>query len=103
MQGAAEWVLEKCTRTLNADGVVAALQPEHRTELTSAIANLASRGLRTLCLSYTDFPADGNPDDFLEKPYDENLIATCIVGIKVERSIETWSHWACKRDLLTTR
>lgn len=48
---------------------------------------MASTGLRTLCLAYTDFEeADpSRPDDFFEKPHglEANLTALCIVGIKV--------------------
>lgn len=46
---------------------------------------MASRGLRTLCLSYTDFPetSPGRPEDFFETSHDEDLTMLCIVGIKV--------------------
>lgn len=46
---------------------------------------MASRGLRTLCLSYVDFPLDdpARPADFFDQPSDDNLTAMCIVGIKV--------------------
>jgi hypothetical protein len=46
---------------------------------------MASRGLRTLCLTYTDFPASapGRPEDFFETSHDEDLVVNCIVGIKV--------------------
>ena len=83
VQGAAEWVLDKCTRSLNADGVVVPMSVEQRADFNAIVTEMANKGLRTLCLSYTDFPAKGNPADFLDVPYDENLIATCIVGIKV--------------------
>ncbi len=65
------------------DGSVVPLGAEQRAELNEVVTQMANRGLRTLCLSYTDFPAEGNPPDFLEKSYDENLVAICIVGIKV--------------------
>ena len=46
---------------------------------------MASRGLRTLCLTYTDFAATapGRPEDFFETSHDDNLVVNCIVGIKV--------------------
>jgi P-type Ca2+ transporter type 2C len=46
---------------------------------------MASRGLRTLCLTYTDFPATapGRPEDFFETSHDDDLVVNCIVGIKV--------------------
>ena len=83
LQGAAEWVLEKCTASLNSDGAVVPLAGEQRQDLIEIVTQMAERGLRTLCLSYTDFPAEGNPADFLEVSHDENLVAMCILGIKV--------------------
>ena len=86
MQGAAEWVLEKCSHSMGPDGAVVPMAREHRVQLLQIVSQMANRGLRTLCLSHTDFASTGNPADFLERPYDENLVATCIVGIKVRRS-----------------
>lgn len=83
MQGAAEWVLEKCTASLNSEGAIVPLSGEQRQDLIEIVTQMAERGLRTLCLSYTDFPAEGNPADFLEVSYDENLVAMSILGIKV--------------------
>ena len=46
---------------------------------------MASRGLRTLCLAYTDFPASdpSRPEDFFGESHDDDLTLLCIVGIKV--------------------
>ena len=46
---------------------------------------MASTGLRTLCLAYTDFPEHdpSRPADFFSTPREENLTMLCIVGIKV--------------------
>ena len=84
-QGAAEWVLQKCTHYLNADGLAEEMTEEQRVTLDGTVTDMASRGLRTLCLAYTDLPLvdDSRPSDFFETPHVEGLIATCIVGIKV--------------------
>ena len=91
MQGAAEWVLEKCSHSLGSDGTVVLMTPEHKLQLLEIVSQMANRGLRTLCLSHTDFPCSGNPEDFFETPYDENLVASCIVGIKVS-SVSRWCN-----------
>lgn len=56
------------------------------TWVTQVVVGMASRGLRCICLAYTDYPAvDPNrPADFFEDSdwVDRNLIATAIVGIK---------------------
>ncbi len=84
-QGAAEWVLQKCTHFLNTDGLAEEMTEEQRAALDGVVTDMASRGLRTLCLAYTDLPLidDSRPPDFFEAPHVESLIATCIVGIKV--------------------
>jgi Ca2+-transporting ATPase len=47
---------------------------------------MASRGLRCICLTYTDYPADDpkRADDFFAdaERVDDNLTAMAIVGIK---------------------
>jgi Ca2+-transporting ATPase len=85
VQGAAEWVLQKCTHCLNSEGLVDEMTEEQRNVLTETITDMASRGLRTLCLAYTDLPFedDSRPADFFDSPHEESLVATCIVGIKV--------------------
>ena len=64
-------------------------QHEHQPTARPA-AQMASRGLRTLCLTYTDFPASapGRAEDFFETSHDEDLVVNCIVGIKV-----CWCAW----------
>jgi Ca2+-transporting ATPase len=58
-----------------------------REELLGTLTAMASTGLRTLCLAYTDFPeADpSRPADFFAKPHglEQDLTMLCIVGIMV--------------------
>lgn len=58
-----------------------------REELLATVTSMASTGLRTLCLAYTDFPKSDpfRPADFFSKPHEENLTMLCIVGIKASR------------------
>ena len=86
MQGAAEIVLGRCTSVMTAEGVAVPLSDSMRNGMLGDVTQMASQGLRTLCLSYKDLgpaddlPADGTP---ISRPADEDLTACCIVGIKV--------------------
>ncbi len=55
-----------------------------RTDFLGKVTNMAQEGLRTLCLSYRDFPetAEAQSAGF-DAPPEEDLTACCIVGIKV--------------------
>ena len=91
-KGAAEMVISRCTAAVGASGAAAPLSDAGRAEMEAVVTAMASRGLRTLCLAYTDFPKEdaSRPEDFFEKPHalEHNLTALCIVGIKVGRV--TW-------------
>jgi Ca2+-transporting ATPase len=105
-KGAAEYVLKVCTRVLDTNGVAVPLGADQRAELEATITQMASRGLRTLCLSYTDFPASapGRPEDFFETSHDEDLTMLCIVGIKDPVRAEVPDAVAvCKRAGITVR
>lgn len=58
---------------------------------------MASTGLRTLCLAYTDFPRSDpfRPADFFAQPHEENLTVLCIVGIKASWRLQEQSA-ACR-------
>lgn len=77
-KGAAELVLERCSACVDADGRVAKLSANKRDELGGVIRGMADKGLRTICLAYRDFEGE-----VPEESPDEDLIACCIVGIKV--------------------
>ena len=78
-------MLQNCTHCLNSEGLVDEITEEQRTALMETITEMASRGLRTLCLAYTDLPLEdeSRPADFFDSPHEESLIVNCIVGIKV--------------------
>lgn len=82
MQGAAEMVLDRCTRYIESDGSTVDLSDEKKKELGNMISSMADKGLRTLCLSYRDYQADSGDEPPEESP-DEDLTACCVVGIKV--------------------
>ena len=82
-QGAAEIVLRSCTKVVSAEGSTIPLTSSMRAELEEVTTDMASRGLRTLCMTYRDFPANvERPADFFETPPDSELICCAITGIK---------------------
>ena len=84
MQGAAEIVLAQCERYVGPDGQPQPLGEAKRAELYEIVTQMAQQGLRTLCLSYRDFPAAENAQaESFDVPPEEQLTACCIVGIKV--------------------
>ncbi|KAL4452347.1 hypothetical protein ABPG75_008009 [Micractinium tetrahymenae] len=83
-KGAAEMVLSRCVASVDAAGQATPMSEAQREQLLGTVTDMASSGLRTLCLAYTDFPqADpARPADFFSKPHEDNLTMLCIVGIK---------------------
>jgi hypothetical protein len=55
-KGAAEWVLRRCVSLHNQYGEVVPMTEELREELMQVVTAMASRGLRCICLTYTDYP-----------------------------------------------
>ena len=56
-KGAAEWVLKRCTHVLDGQGHVSPMSSEVSDELASTVTEMAKRGLRCICLTYTDYDA----------------------------------------------
>ena len=84
LQGAAEMVLTRCTHMLDTTGSVVPLDGTARQQLEETITEMASRGLRTLCLSYRDISAaEVGVLDSLEEPPNERLVCCAVAGIKV--------------------
>ena len=85
-KGAAEWVLRRCNKVYNEYGDIVDLTQQGQEEMMEVVTNMAKRGLRCICLSYTDYPLqDGSrPADFFENVdnLDNNLTAMAVVGIK---------------------
>ena len=78
-------MLKRCVSVMDDEGAVVPLAEEMRTKLEETVTNMASTGLRTLCLTLRDMyegMAEGR-EDFWENPPDEELTLCCIVGIKV--------------------
>ncbi|KAK9829300.1 hypothetical protein WJX72_005021 [[Myrmecia] bisecta] len=80
-KGAAEIVLSRCISVFNVDGSTTPMTPGMKEELMDTVTEMAQRGLRTLCLTFADFPG-GTPIEDFESPPDDNLTCCCIVGIK---------------------
>ena len=56
MQGAAEWVLERCTGQYDASGNVVPLPEAAKKELLDLVTEMAGRGLRCICLTTGEIP-----------------------------------------------
>jgi len=83
-KGAAEIVVDRCVSYFDATGNVASLQQGKKAEILEYVTQMASKGLRTIALAHTDFPAEdaSRPATFFDNAPDENLILMAIVGIK---------------------
>jgi Ca2+-transporting ATPase len=54
-KGAAEWVLKRCTHLLNTAGGLDTMDEKSNEHLLSIVTDMAKRGLRCICLTYTDY------------------------------------------------
>lgn len=73
---------------ISPDGTVGPMTAALRAQLEETTTGMASRGLRTLCITYRDFPADAaSAADFFETAPDTELTCCAIVGIKVLGSL----------------
>lgn len=104
-KGASEIVLGMCTNYMSADGSISTLTDSLREDLGLVINNLASDGLRTLCIAYKEVDEPFDTSDANEVTNAEkNSILIAIVGIKdplrpeVPGAIEQ-----CKRAGITVR
>ena len=69
---------------VSSDGTVGPMTAALRSQLEDITTGMAGRGLRTLCLTYRDFPAEAAASaDFFETAPDIELTCCAIVGIKV--------------------
>lgn len=108
-KGAADWVLGRCVAFIDSTGARVPINDQKRVELMDTITEMASRGLRTLCLAYTDFPTvdPSRRADFFEKPHEQDLTAMCIVGIKdpvrkeVPDAVATCQHAGIRVRMVT--
>lgn len=88
VQGASEIVLERCVSYFDETGAVVSLTSSKKEEILAFVTEMASKGLRTIGLAYTDFPSEDptRPATFFDNAPDNNLILMAIVGIKVSKS-----------------
>lgn len=75
-------MLKHCTHFLDETGSKKALEPEMQKSLEDTITQLASTGLRTICLAYTPLDASQAPASY-DEPLDVPMTMVGIVGIKV--------------------
>ena len=94
-KGASEIVVRLCDKVMRPDGTVEPLAESELKEAESAIVAMAKRGLRTLCIAYSDlpYPADQLTDD---APPEESLTLLGVVGIKDPIRPETAEVRRCR-------
>ena len=80
-KGASEIVVKLCTKQMMADGTVEPFGADDLKSAEEAITQMASRGLRTLCIAYSEMQVDPSTLD-PERPPEENLTLIGIAGIK---------------------
>ena len=79
-------MLARCSHFIGDAGVNEEMTEAKLGELTAEVTRMASQGLRTLCLTYRDFPAETDAAaDVFDFPPEEALTACCLVGIKARR------------------
>ena len=78
-------MVDRCISYFDESGKTTSLTDAKRSEILDYVTSMASKGLRTIALAYTDFQAEDSsrPAKFFDTPPDENLILMAIVGIKV--------------------
>ncbi|RLN26801.1 hypothetical protein BBJ28_00015004 [Nothophytophthora sp. Chile5] len=83
-KGAAEVILTRATKYIDADGKILELSSTKRAELNQVIQAMAESALRTICIAHRDFAGGELPDDLqalLEAP-EQELIVSAIFGIQ---------------------
>lgn len=104
-KGASEIVLGFCTHYLTQEGKSVEITDEKRKELEEVIVQMASSGLRTMCIAYKDMPA--NTDKSIwedQEAVETNLTVLGIIGIKDPVRKEVPAAIAqCKRSGITVR
>jgi len=80
VKGASEIVVKLCSRVMAADGKVGPLTSEKLKDAEQAIEHFARRGLRTLCIAYTDTATSATK--LGDEPPERDLILLAITGIK---------------------
>ena len=79
-KGAADWVLRRCTAAMGPEGCSTRMDPSKAEELMEIITAMASRGLRTLCLTYI-----GNSELLFGSPVLDEIFAPGIFFVQPNR------------------
>lgn len=103
-KGAGEIVLGLCNRVSTPDGGSEPLTKEMVEKLENIIVQFASQGLRTICMAYRDFDADGGEEWDSGEPPEKQMTVIGIVGIKDPLRPEVRDAVAqCKRSGIFVR
>ncbi|XP_041854174.1 plasma membrane calcium-transporting ATPase 1-like [Melanotaenia boesemani] len=105
-KGASEILLKKCCKIMTASGEVKVFKSKDRDDLVKTVVEqMASEGLRTICLAYRDFPAsEGEPDWDNETEILTGLTCIAVVGIEDPVRLEVpEAIRKCQRAGITVR
>ena len=82
-KGAPDWLLNFCSGFTDKNGMTQKMTAAKRKDVDDHINEMASRALRTLCLTHRDYASVAAlPKDWRENaPDDKDLVMDCIVGI----------------------
>ncbi|XP_061491134.1 plasma membrane calcium-transporting ATPase 1-like [Rhineura floridana] len=82
-KGASELLLKKCTQILNVAGEPGSFSKKDRENvIKNVIEQMASEGLRTICLAFKDFPAGSEPNWDNEDDIFKDMTCIAIIGIE---------------------
>ncbi|KAM6545490.1 hypothetical protein CsatB_026226 [Cannabis sativa] len=82
LKGAAQLILEVCSRYYDAFGIVKGLDHDQKKELDQIIQEMATRKLRCIALAHKVETKEVQDDDNKEKLLEDNMILLGIVGIE---------------------
>eukprot|EP00798_Chlamydomonas_sp_ICE-L_P032522 gene32522-17235_t len=89
-KGAPEWVLRRSKCVYTKDGNLVTMTDDIKQGMLQVVTDMGTRGLRCICLAYTDYPLDDPhcPAGFFDDAsnVNNNLNCMCIVGIKDEKA-----------------
>jgi Ca2+-transporting ATPase len=103
-KGASEIVYGLCNRQMKPDGTIVKITENDRSRTESVINQMASQGLRTICIAFNDISLTEKALAEKSEPPEEELICVAIVGIKDPLRKEVIDAVdQCKRSGITVR
>ncbi len=83
VKGAAEIILERCSRIVTDSASVARLDDDTRNDITGLLESFSSEALRTIVMAYRDLPEDYDPNASIDNQDEEDLLENDLTFIAV--------------------